>query len=395
MTKELSIETLNEIRKGNSEIVEWLKNNGWVEEEWPLINLSEQVEGESFVSAHPILGIEKYLGMVDKEKRIAHFPSLKLTNDSFTTKTYCRFDSRLKEDIIIFGEQEASEKDAKRVKRTINVFRELTGIKTNCLIVSKHIPKVESKAKGLGLSASAGGAVAKALCEAVSKELSNNLRFLGVVARHLSGSATSSVAGGFSVWFSFKGIDSRDCYAVRVDKEEMDLRLVIVPIPKSIKTEDAHTSAEKSFFYEFWAKNKPKNVLKLLNAIKEKNVTEIGRIAELDSLNLFHLLVSGNEFFNWNAITLDVLMKVVELRKNGLTAFCSMDTGPSIAVITTKKDSIEVKKSLSEFLNEKGLMFPVFFAEIAGSPKALPLNEKKEIVNERVKELLELKGLSL
>ncbi|NIO22710.1 MAG: hypothetical protein GTN38_01630 [Candidatus Aenigmarchaeota archaeon] len=398
MPIDLPEDTRKVIEEGNKKVKEWVeKNLDWKAEDWPKIPKKEEVKAEVLVESNPILGIEKYLGMHDKDQRIAHFPSLKLTNDSFRTKLYLKFDPSLKEDIIIFGDKFAEGKDLKRFMKIVNFFRELVGIKTKVLIISIHIPKVElpAKAKGLGLSASAGGAAAKALIEAALPEFSNNNRFLNVVARYLSGSATSSAAGGFSVWFSHRGIDSKDCYAVRIDKD-VDAKLVVVPIPKAIKTEDAHGSAEKSPWYEHWARNKPENVTKLMEKIKEKDIDSIGKIAELDSLNLFHLLVSGGEFFNWDPFTLDVLRKVVLLRmEKGLKAYCSMDTGPSVAIVTDSKSAEKVKEEIEKFVKESGRDYPIYIADIAGPPRKLDLSEKDEILTPQVKELLRQKGVKI
>ena len=393
---EFSENELEIIEKGDKEVMNWVKENvGWIEEEWPEIPQKGEVSGEAYVKAHPILGIEKYLGMYDKSERLAWFPSLKFTNDSFTTKTWIKFDPSLSEDVIIFGDKPAEGKELKRYLKIIDKFREWTGCKTKCAVVSKHIPKVPAKAKGLGLSASAGGAAAKAIIEAALPELRENKRFLNVLSRYLSGSSTSSSAGGFSVWFSHYGIDPKDSFAIRID-EKSDVKLVVVPIPKSIKTMNAHDAAQKSELYKYWALNKPKNVLKLMEAIKAEDVHAIGKAAELDSLNLFHLLVSGDGFFNWNDITLAVLMKVVQLRKEeGLCAYCSMDTGPSVAIVTNSSDAEKVKNEIEAFLKEKGEEYPVYIAEEADAPQALDLEQKGELLTEGVVSLLKEKGVEI
>ncbi|NOX71930.1 MAG: hypothetical protein GXO64_04520 [Candidatus Micrarchaeota archaeon] len=393
---EFAKEELEMIENGDKEVMQWVRENvGWIEEEWPKIPQKEEVSGEAYVKAHPILGIEKYLGMCDKSERLAWFPSLKFTNDSFTTKTWIKFDPSLSEDVIIFGDELAGDKDRKRYLKIIDKFREWTGCKTKCVVVSKHIPKIPAKAKGLGLSAASGGAAAKAIIEAALPELNGNKRFLNVLSRYLSGSSTSSSAGGFSVWFSHYGIDSKDSFAIRLD-EKNDVKLVVVPIPKSIHTANAHDAAQKSELYKYWATNKPKNVLKLMEAIKKNDVHAIGMIAELDSLNLFHLLVSGDGFFNWNDITLAVLTKVIELRKeHGLCAYCSMDTGPSVAIITNSADAENVKSEIEAFLKEKGEEYPVYIADEAGAPEVLPLEQKKELLTDEVLAILKEKGVEV
>lgn len=400
MPKELGHAIESEIKKGNDAIKHWVLANVKKEEVWPLIKKRDFANAEVCVQSHPILGIEKYLGMADKDNRVAHFPSVKLTNDAFRTKTWLKFDSSLKEDVVILNDKIAEGKELGRVQKILSHFRNLTGIQTKCAIVSKHFCKIPgTKAKGLGLSAASGGALGKALVEAGIPELTDNNRFLNVVGRYLAGSATSSVAGGFSVWLSHKGIKSEDCYAIRVDDGKNDIRLVVVPIPAAFKTEEAHEEAEASWFYPYWAEHKSANVLQLLKAIKENNTPEIGRLAENDSWNLVHMMASQGTVISWEPATLAVLRHVVfNLRKEkGLVAYCSMDTGPSIAIITTKKDAPQVKTEIENLLKTmvNQAEYPVYLADLAGSPVKLSLSEKSEILTEPVKQLLKQKGITL
>ena len=161
MPVELPKSVCDVIEKGNEDIRSWLREQGWHEEPWPKIVKKNTTEGEAVVQSHPILGIEKYLGMVDSDRRIAHFPSVKLTNDSFRTKTYVKFDPVLKDDVIILDGAFAADKGLKRIQKILAAFRSMTGITTKCLLISRHFGKAETKAKGLGLSAASGGAVAR------------------------------------------------------------------------------------------------------------------------------------------------------------------------------------------------------------------------------------------
>ncbi|MCD6591358.1 MAG: hypothetical protein J7K72_05295 [Candidatus Aenigmarchaeota archaeon] len=392
---EFSQDEMKKLEKGDNEVKEWVLSHVFKEEEWPKIPRKDDVEGEALVEANPILGIEKYLGMVDSAKRIAYFPSLKLTNDSFRTKTYIRFDKSLKDDVVIFGDRPAEGKELKRFNNILNVFREMTGIRTKCVVVSRHIPKVPAKGKGLGLSASASGAVAKALVESVLPEVSGNNRFLSVLARFLSGSGTSSAAGGFSVWFSHPGIRSEDSYAVRIDKD-VDIKLVVVPIPAMFKTESAHKAAVKSPLYKYWALSKAGNVMDLMECIRKNDIEGIGRHAENDALNLFHLLVTGDGFFNWEPFSLDIARKVVLLRRElGLTAYFTMDTGPSVAILTNGKDAESVKEEVEKFIRNSGKDYPVYIAEPMGEPRKLDLSEREEIITPDVISLLKQRGVEI
>ena len=370
-------------------IKEWNeKVEGWVferfkKEEWPSWEKKEEVEGEVVVRAHPILGIEKYLGMWDGSRRLAYFPSLKLTNDSYATYMYARFDASLKEDVVVFGDKVAEGKELKRFMKIIGKFRELTGVKTPVKIISKHVPKIgKVRGKGLGLSASASGAAASALLLAAGyRELYENNRFLSVLARYLSGSGTSSAAGGFSVWFSYEGIKDEDSYAVCVSKGDW-LDLVVVPIPyEGFKTESAHKAAVASPYYKEWAELKGEWVYDLLDAIEKKDVERVGKHAEKDAYWLSMLMATGGDYINWMPQTTGVAREVVNIRReHGIKAYYTMDTGPSVAVIVEKGKGKEVM----EMLKEKFGDLTIYGAEARGKPVELKGEEREkalEILN--------------
>ena len=70
-----------------------------------------------------------------------------------------------KEDIVVFGSELAEGKELKRISKILGAFREITRIKTRCVIVSKHIPKAESGGKGLGLSMGPAAGLGPAACQ--------------------------------------------------------------------------------------------------------------------------------------------------------------------------------------------------------------------------------------
>jgi diphosphomevalonate decarboxylase len=388
------------IKKGNENCKTWLKKNiGWEEEKWPKIPKVKESDAEVLVEAYPIIGIEKYMGNADKAERIAYFPQIKMCHDTTKAVTYLKFDKSLKENVfIVDGKLIEDTKGLKGMDVMLERLNEWTGIKTKFVFVSENIAKVPAKGKGLGTSAAAAGASAMAFTEALMPELKTNSRFLSVLARYFSGSGTSSAAGGWSIWLSYKGIKPLESYGVRFDKkEETNLKVITVPIPSKIKTEDAHGSGEKSEWYQDWAIKKPEKCIKLMEAVKADDINAIGRIAELDSLNLFHILVSGGSFFSWEPETLDLLRKINLMRKEGLTCYASMDTGPSLAIITTKQEANKVKTIIEDYVKGLGHAedWPVHFVDKAGTPKVLPISQKETILNENVKNILKAKGIEV
>ena len=395
-SKDFTEQDLEKLKEGNEKCRQWMKNNGWKEEPWPEIPKIQETESEGLAEAFSIMGLEKYLGNADKPKRIAYFPQIKLTHDSAKTVAYVKFSKKLTEDFCIVKGKVEPTKSLKGMDKFVEKLREWTGLKTHFVLVSDTIEKVKADGKGLGTSAAAAGAIAAAFTQALFPNLIHNKRFMSTFARYFSGSGTSSTAGGFSIWLSYKGIDEKESYGVRLDKGNVDIRIVTVPIPSRIKTEEAHEAAEASELYRPWALGKSEKCLKLMEAIKNNDVKTIGQMAELDSINLFHLFVSGGQMFNWEPETLSVFRKLTLLRKEkGLIAYACMDTGPSVAIITTKKESEQVKQEVEKHLAEIGCKWPVYYAEMAGSPNLLPLSQKGIVVTEPVKQILKERGIEV
>ncbi|MBN2067099.1 MAG: hypothetical protein JW744_01385 [Candidatus Diapherotrites archaeon] len=397
---DLTKEEMKQIKQGNEKCRQWLKENiGWKEEAWPEIPKVEKSDSEVLVEAFPIMGIEKYMGNADKAERIAYFPQIKMAHNATRAVTWLKFDKSLKENVfIVDGKLIEDPKGLKGMDVMLQRLQQWTGIKTHFAFASANIARVKAQGKGLGTSAAAGGAAAMAFTEALMPELKKNNRFLSTFARYFSGSGTSSACGGWSIWLSHKGINPMESYGVRFDKGESNIRVVAVPIPSKVKTEDAHGSGEASEFYADWARHKGEKCIKLMEAVKADGIGAIGRIAELDSINLFHILVSGKGFFNWEPETLDLLRKVNLMRKEeGLTCYASMDTGPSLAIITTRKESGQVKGIIEEYVNGLGHAedWPVHSVEKAGPPRLLPLKQKEDVLTAEAKRILKGKGITV
>lgn len=391
--KVLPVNLKEKIIESTERIKERLIEMGWRPWLKPEIEPKGAVFGEGMAEGSSIVGIEKYLGMVDPKERIAYSPSVKLTNDSTVTRTYVRFDANFKEDIAFIGRKLAEGREKERVMNVLNRFREVTGIVSKALIVSENFFKGGTVGKGLGTSAAAGAALATALIEAGVPELKENIGFVESIARMMAGSAPQSVAGGFSVWLSNPSFMKKpyESFSVRIDDGKLPLKLVVVPIEQSTKTEEAHKVAVKSPYYLDWCRKKITAVPDLVEAVIEKDLKRIGEHAEDDSIWLNKIITTGGGVNNWETDTEKLRQKIIELRKNGLTAYYSMDTGPSVAVLTTLKNFKAVKKELENALGGK-YKGKVFLADLTGGPRILPLEEKNKLFSREIDEELKRAG---
>jgi diphosphomevalonate decarboxylase len=220
------------------------------------------------------------------------------------------------------------------------------------LIISRNITSHDFQlfhAKGLGTSASGGAAIARAAFNILyhSKEITQNSRLFSIFSRYLSGSASRSSVGGIGLWLSHPECDTRDSFALRLDRKEnsrfiQNISLLTIPLQSSNTTSNAHEIAPKSPLYTEWCLSRKKKIIQFLNAFQKHDFRTIGKLTEEDSKSLHKIHTSvpqGRPY--WNKKT-EKIMKITHfLRDKGIPVYFSVDTGPSVVLLTQ-----------NEFVNE-------------------------------------------
>jgi len=209
---------------------------------------------------------------------------------------------------------------------------------------SRNFPRVD--AKGLGFSSSAGAAVTMAVFHAVDGGEPDYTE-LSRVARLFAGSASRTVVGGFSRLYAGKGYE--DTYAEKfADEKDLPLRMVIVPLWSSVKTEDAHREVESSPFFKARIESASKRCDEMEKAIKGGDLKKVGELVEQDTLELHSITMTGaNRLVVMSPDTIRVITKVRELRSNSVEAYFSMQTGPSVFINTSDGDEEKVRRAIS------------------------------------------------
>ena len=107
---------------------------------------------------------------------------------------------------------------------------------------------------------------------------------------------------------------------------------VLVPVYKS--TEAAHSAVASSPFFKAQHRICGKEAIpKMESAIREKDIFRIGELAELDTLLLHGITMTGiDQLFLWRPETVKVILEVKEMRKAGLNCHFSIDTGATVYV---------------------------------------------------------------
>ncbi|MCP4761873.1 MAG: hypothetical protein GY870_08825 [archaeon] len=344
---------------------------------------AENTKGEAFSIAYPIQGLLKYHGMSNIEHRTAFFPSLSLNNDSVYTITYLKFDDKFEIDRFILNGVELSDIKYDRIKHQLDFIRDYSSYGNKALVISRNIRRKDSKVatgKGLGTSASGGAAIARAAFSILynSKKYIDNATLLSVSSRYLAGSATRSSTGGISIWMNYPGIDPKDSFSIRLDKESdkkfiQNIDLITISIPLNIQTELAHKIAPKSIFYKEWLLNRKKYIIDFIHALKEHDFSKIGKLTEYDTLCLHAIIMTGTPEENlivWKPETLKIIKLTEKLRERGLPVYYSIDTGPSVVLLTLSNFTEQVIEELKKVDKE----FQILVGKIGGESKLLDSN---------------------
>ena len=292
--------------------------------------------------AHPIQGLIKYHGLKKPKQRIPYHDSISVCVQALTTTTTVEaLDKPRKTNIMING-KELSGKDKERVEIVLNKLKKLARFSGSFKVVSENSLRI---GKGLGFSASGFAALGLAASNALSLNL--DMVSLSEIVRLGAGSSTRSLAGAFSIWHASKHGRS---YAEQLDAaENLDFSMIIVPIHSDVKTDEAHAEVLGSPLF----KARLRSVEGLLEEIKEAvgkgDVATIGRLAEEDTLNLHAITMTGkSHMVLWEPETIRIIKEVIRMRNEGIPAWYSIDTGPSVFINASKKNSERIAKHLRE-----------------------------------------------
>jgi diphosphomevalonate decarboxylase len=310
--------------------------------------------GRAAARAYPMQGVLKYHGLSDWQWRIAFLPSISLNNGAAHTTTYVAFDPALPADEAIIGGIPAHGRDLERVVGTLDAVRSLAGVSTRARVISRNILQTQTVGKGLGTSASASAALAAATVGALfGAELAANRRFLSCLARLLAGSGCRSAAGGAALWLSYPGLAHEDSFAVRLDAQEQlaAMALITVPIDSRVglKTELAHHDAPQSSFFRAWMLSRADEIIEGIHAVQAGDWRTIGQLAELDSMRLHGVTMSGSreqKLIGWEPENITLFRMCNDLRAQGIHVYASTDTGPTVVFITHRDHAAAVTHAI-------------------------------------------------
>ena len=293
-------------------------------------------------TAHPIQGLIKYHGLKNPKQRIPYHDSISVCIQALTTTTTIETLNDSKKDEITINGRQPNITEKKRVETVLNKLKELAEYSGNFKVVSQNSLEM---GKGLGFSASGFAALGLAAAKALGLSLDGLA--LSEIVRLGAGSATRSMAGGFAIWYANRRGRS---YAEQLEtSKNMDFSMVIVPVRSEVKTDEAHAEVLSSCLFKARLKNINGLLKRMKKAISLGDTAAIGTLAEEDTLNLHAITMTGkSHMVLWEPDTVRVIKEVIRMREEGLQAWYSMDTGPSVFINTYKKNAGIIVKRFNE-----------------------------------------------
>ena len=291
--------------------------------------------------AYAIQGLIKYHGLKDPKLRIPYHDSISVCMKSLPTLTTVETLTNRSRDKIILNGQVPTKREIERIQAVINPLRRLAGRESRLHIESRNKGII---GKGLGFSASGFAALGLAASKALELEIGSQK--LSEVVRLGAGSAARSLVGGFSIWYANRR--GRSFAEQLAPASSIELKTIIVPIPSKVKTETVHADVMTSPFYQARLSYLKGVLARMKRAITKRDTKEVCRLAELDTLSLHAITMTGNaETILFSPLSIQVIDEVRCLREEeDVPVWYSLDTGPSVFVNTTRKAALKVERRI-------------------------------------------------
>lgn len=305
--------------------------------------------------AHSNIALVKYWGKKDDGLRLPKNSSVAIALDEAFTLTTVEFSDSYKDDEVQLLGQGFEDDEVEKVKKHLDRVRKLAKIQTKAKVVSKN-----NFPKSAGMASSASGFAALSLAAASSAGLNLSERELSVLARNGSGSASRSIPGGVSVWYTAD--DDASSYAEQINyPKEWDLKVLLVMAEdtsaKKVSTTDAMAMASTSPYFSTAVMEAEENIVRLREAMKQDNWSAFGKVIEDECYRLHAICMTQSpNVLYWRGVTIEVFQKLYKLRESGVEAFFTVDAGPHVHVVCKGSDVERVKQSLNELSGIKTII---------------------------------------
>ena len=98
-------------------------------------------------------------------------------------------------------------------------------------------------------------------------------------------------------------------------------------------------SVKTSPLYDDWIKGSEEKIPEMIEAIKAKDFTKVGQLAETDCLQMHKVMQTSKPEINyWKPETLQLMDKVRDLRGKSINCYFTIDAGPNVKILCLQKD---------------------------------------------------------
>lgn len=283
----------------------------------------------------------KYWGKRDAQLNLPINPSLSVSLAHLGTRTRVEPIDGPIDDIWLNGLQmRADTLFAKRLSGFIDLFRQTTR-QSFRVETRNNIPT----AAGLASSASGFAALTLAMNETLQLELERPA--LSMLARLGSGSACRSVYEGFVEWHMGHRDDGADSHAHPIDEQWQGLAIGLIKVDEGVKAVDSRSgmarTVESCHLYQSWPLQANTDLMKLHQAIVDRDFTLLGSTAEQNALSMHATMIaSWPPLVYWQPDSVAAMQRIWALRQQGLEIYFTMDAGPNLKLLFQQHDATEV-----------------------------------------------------
>ncbi|MDG9720170.1 diphosphomevalonate decarboxylase [Streptomyces sp. DH24] len=302
--------------------------------------------------AHPNIALIKYWGKRDERLILPVTDSLSMTLDVFPTTTRVRLAPEAGQDRVTLNGAPATGEAGRRITAFLDLVRETAGSRERAVVDTENTVPT-----GAGLASSASGFAALAVAAAAAYGLDLDATALSRLARRGSGSASRSLFGGFAVWHAGPDTAGADAdlgsYAEPVPTADIDPALVIAVVnagPKPVSSREAmRRTVDTSPLYRPWAASSKDDLTDMRAALSRGDLEAVGEIAERNALGMHATMLAARPAVRYlSPATVTVLDRVLDLRRDGVAAYATMDAGPNVKVLCRRADAQRVAEAVRD-----------------------------------------------
>lgn len=290
------------------------------------------------VTAHPVQGLIQYYGLLDNQLRLPFHDSISVCTAPLKTVTTFAFQKG--KEIVIDGEIPDSQ-TISRIDSVVSEIKRLSGTEGEYKMVSQS-----NFLSNMGLGASSSGFAALTVAAAKAAGLDLSDKELSRIATRGTSSASRSLTGWFSRWRANIQEEFSHSFVIEDDLEMGMVAALVEPFES--RQHNVHTGDLTFSLVECRLKLVHTFLYEMERAIKDHDVSRIGRLAERDSILVYALTTISGGALVWRPDTLRVMAAVEALREEGVECSFNIGTGPSVYVNSYPEDVPPIEERIKE-----------------------------------------------